>query len=100
MIKVKVNYEDDYIKYFKITGHSGYDVKGKDIVCSSVSSIVISSINLCLSFDKDSINYIDKDGLIEVHVNKTDDVINKVLINMIDMLKELESNYRENIKFI
>ena len=45
MIKVKV--EKDKAKYKKITitGHALYDDYGKDIVCASVSSIVITTVN-------------------------------------------------------
>lgn len=31
---------------FKVTGHAGYDVKGRDIVCASVSSAVMLTANL------------------------------------------------------
>ena len=46
---IKVNIKNNIII---ITGHAGYDDFGKDIVCASVSSIVITSINLCLRFNK------------------------------------------------
>lgn len=100
MIKIKINYNNDFIKEFKVTGHANYDDYGKDIVCASVSSIVITSINLALSIDKNCITYTDKEGLIKVSVLKEDEIINKIFINMIDMLKELEKDYSKNIKFI
>ena len=36
MIKINVNYDDNYVSKFKVSGHAGYDVSGKDIVCASV----------------------------------------------------------------
>lgn len=39
-------------RQFKIAGHAEFDVIGKDIVCSAVSSIVQTSINIayCMGF--------------------------------------------------
>ena len=100
MIKIKVEYDEKYVKSIRITGHANYDVKGKDIVCASVSTLAISSVNLCISFDNKAIEYVDKEGQLLISVLKKDDVINKVLLNMIDMLEELEKDYSKNIKFI
>ena len=52
MIKVLV--KKDLIE---ITGHSNYDIVGKDIVCSAVSSIVTTTINGIISIDSKAINY-------------------------------------------
>ena len=53
MIKVKVLKENDFYKEIIITGHANYDSYGKDIVCSSVSSIVVTTVNAIISLDKD-----------------------------------------------
>ncbi len=100
MIKIKVDYEDGFINNFKITGHANFACYGKDIVCASVSSIVITSVNLAITFDSDSVDYNEKEGFIDVKVMKKDETINKVFQNMINMLKELEEQYSKNIKFI
>lgn len=81
-----------------VTGHANYDDYGKDIVCASVSSIAISSINLAIRIDKTSINVVNNDGLLDVKILKHDEIINKVFINMVEMLKELEESYSKNIK--
>ena len=44
---IKVIYNEGY-KNLKITGHAGYADKGKDIVCASASSIILSSINIAI----------------------------------------------------
>ncbi len=98
MIKVKIDYKDNFINGFKISGHANYDSYGKDIVCASVSSIVITSINMALKLDETSVKAVDRSGLIEATILKQDEIINKVFINMIDMLKELEKDYKKNIK--
>lgn len=100
MIKVKVDYNGNYIKKIKVTGHAGYDDYGKDIVCASVSSIVITSINLIFRIDDESIEVIQKDGLVNLEVLKEEKKVNEVLLNMVDMLKELSKDYCKNVKII
>lgn len=100
MIKVKIESKDNFIENFTISGHAEYEEYGKDIVCASVSSIAISSINLAIRIDKTSINVVNKDGLLDVKVLKHDEIINKIFINMVEMLKELEKNYSKNIKIL
>lgn len=100
MIKIKVNYSNDYVNKVKITGHAGYAEHGKDIVCASVSSIAITSANLILKVDDKKVNVTQKEGLIEIDVLKKDETINMILLNMIDMLEELSNDYKENVKII
>ena len=83
-----------------IAGHALYDDYGKDIVCASVSSIVITSINLCLRFDKDSIKYKKKTDKLAIEVLSNDKNISLTIENMIMMLEELASTYKKNIKII
>lgn len=100
MIKINVNYDEDYVSKFKVSGHSGYDVSGRDIVCASASSIVISSINLALRLNEKSVVVTQKEGLIDTKILVHDKVINEVFLNMISMLEELQKSYKNNIKFI
>ncbi len=100
MIKIKINYDGDFITDFKVTGHANYDDYGKDIVCASVSSIVITSVNMALTIDENSVKAVDKEGLVDAVILKKDDTINKVFTNMVNMLKELEKNYKNNVKII
>ena len=57
MIKISIN--DDEIT---IKGHSGYKEEGSDIVCASVSSISITTVNALLSIDEDCISYEENDA--------------------------------------
>ena len=99
MIKVKVLKENDFYKEIIITGHANYDSYGKDIVCSSVSSIVVTTINAIISLDKDAINYDDNTG-VKIKVLKEDEVTNKLLENMLNLLHELQKDYEKTIKFL
>ena len=89
MIKVKVLKENNFYKEITITGHANYDTYGKDIVCSSVSSIVITTVNAIISTNG-----------VKIKVLKEDEVTNKLLDNMINLLYELQKDYEKTIKFL
>lgn len=81
-----------------IKGHADYDEHGRDIVCASVSSIVTTSINSILMLHKGTIGYESKEGLVKIDILKKEEITQKLLENMINMLSELEDNYPKNIK--
>ena len=98
MIKVKVTKDSDMIKSVSILGHAMYADFGKDIVCSAASSIVTTTINGILSFDKEGLSYeVSKDGLVIQNI-KTDNITQTLLNNMISLLKELEKDYPTNVE--
>ena len=98
MIKVKVTKDSDMIKSVSILGHAMYADFGKDIVCSAASSIVTTTINGILSFDKERLSYeVSKDGLVIKNI-KTDNITQTLLNNMISLLKELEKDYPTNVE--
>jgi len=97
MIKVKINRDNDKIVSVYITGHSNYDEYGKDIVCSAVSSIAITTVNAIIKIDKECIDFIQSDDL-NIKIMKHTEVTDTLIQNMIDLLNELESQYKENIK--
>ena len=94
MIKVSVNEKE-----IKIGGHALYNDFGKDIVCAAVSSIVITTINACLMFDDKAISYTEDNPLV-IKVLSCDEVIKKLIDNMLMMLKELARDYPKNVKFL
>ena len=100
MIKVNIKTVNDKIESIKISGHAMYDVHGKDIVCASVSSIAITSINLALKLNDKSLDVVQKEGLIDAKVLVNDEIINTVLLNMKDMLEELSKDYERYVKII
>lgn len=98
MIKVKVETKDSKFIKISILGHAMYDDYGKDIVCSAASSIATTSINGILTLNKDSLSYqVTKEGLIIDNID-TLEVTQKLLGNMVNLLKELESQYPTNIE--
>ena len=98
MISVKVDYNDQKISRFVVSGHAMYETYGKDIVCSAVSSCVITTVNAILEIAPDSI-LVEQAKEIVIEVQKMDTIVLKLLQNMLDMLKSLENQYPKNIKF-
>lgn len=95
---IKVDLTKD--KLITISGHSGYEERGKDIVCASVSSIVITTINGIIEIDNDAIDYSDLDNKIIIRIIKDNDIVNKLINNMILLLESLEKDYTDYIKII
>ena len=79
-----------------ISGHANYDNYGNDIVCSSVSSIVYTTINGILNINSSSLHVTDEDTL-TIEVLSSDLVTNKLIENMMLLLSEVESKYPKNI---
>lgn len=93
MIRVKVSPKNITVK-----GHAMFDDYGRDIVCSSVSSIVTTSVNAILSFNKDAIRYTVSEGLVNIDILECDETTNKLIENMIRVLSDLSEDYPKNIK--
>lgn len=92
MIKVVVKKDE-----ITISGHAGYDEAGKDIVCAAVSATVITSVNGILSLCDNSLLVKESDGYVNIKVLKHNDVVDKLLSNMINLLTELKNDYKDNI---
>lgn len=92
MIKISIKEKQIIIK-----GHANYDELGKDIVCASVSSMVITTVNAILRIDSDAIKYSDDNG-VTIDIIKDDEITNKLINNLIDLLEELENQYPKYIE--
>ncbi len=98
MITVEIKKENSKYKKVTILGHAMYDDYGKDIVCSACSSIVTTTVNGVLALNNDSISYlVSKKGMC-IDINSFDRNTQLLVNNMINLLKELERNYPENIE--
>lgn len=98
MIKVKIVKENSSYKKISILGHAMYDDYGKDIVCSAASSIATTTINGILTLDEGSLSYqVNKEGLIIENISP-DDITQKLLGNMVNLLEQLEEQYPTNIE--
>ena len=81
----------------EISGHANYDEFGKDIVCASVSSVIMTTVNSIMNIDNSSISYMDDGDKIIIEKLNDNDIVDKLLNTMILILKDLEEQYKENI---
>ncbi len=96
MIKVRIKKNNELIESINLKGHAMYDDYGKDIVCASFSTMVITTINAILEIDKDAISYTDSNNMSIINIKK-DNITNSLLKNLVNMIYELKSNYDKNI---
>ena len=96
MIKVRISKKDNVIQSIHCKGHAMYDDYGKDIVCASFSTMIITTINAILTFDQNAISYTDNNGLKIINIKK-DNITNNLLNNLVNMIYELRDNYNKNI---
>lgn len=85
-------------KSIVIKGHAEFEEYGKDIVCSSVSSIVTTTVNAILTLNNKTIKYKVGEGLVKIDLTSKDETTQKLLGNMLRMLEELSNDYPKNIK--
>ena len=97
MIKVKYQISDNIVKNIEIKGHAKHGDFGQDIVCASVSTVAITSVNAIISLDVDAITYEEKDGYLKITKTNDNESANKILNNLINMLTELAEDYPKNI---
>ena len=98
MINIHILKKDDFVSKITIKGHSMYAESGSDNVCSSISSIAITTVNGCIRIDENSIIYNESDGFLEIEIKKNNEVIRILIENMISLFTELEGKYPKNIK--
>ena len=93
MIKVEVT--NNRISFL---GHANHNDYGKDIVCAAVSATLITTVEAISKFDLETITVVENTDKTQIIVNKRDNITNKLITNMLDLLKELEKKYPKNIK--
>ena len=91
--------KDEFNYQIEIKGHSGYDTIGKDIVCSSVSTSFILTVNLLEKLGyKFSFESEEEIPMMKLKLNEYDKVCETILDNMIDCLKDVEKQYHKFLK--
>lgn len=82
-----------------ISGHANYS-DGNDIVCASVSSIMYTTVNAIMSFNKDTIIYEDDNSVVSIKIKSKDEITSKLIENMLNLFESLANDYPKNIKII
>lgn len=83
-------------KNISFKGHANY-TEENDIVCASVSSIMYTTVNALLRYDENCIKYEDN-NTVNITINKNDEIIDMLIINMMSLLNELSEQYPKNIR--
>jgi len=97
MISVVIKKNNSMITSLKVSGHAGYDDKGKDIVCAGVSSIVIGGFN-ALAKKSTKVKFLVNDNVSEVKIKDESSEVQVVLETMIIQLKTIHESYSNYIE--
>jgi uncharacterized protein YsxB (DUF464 family) len=87
-------------KFIKISGHANFSVKGKDIVCAGISSIVEGSYGFFKNNYNELILLEKKDAKVTFIPLKFDPGVNLCLEMMIYQLSNLEHFYPNYLKIL
>ena len=89
----------DGYKGFTCTGHAEYAASGKDIVCASISVLVINTLNAIEQLAKEKMEVTAQDGVIECRFpNSVNDKTTLLMDTMLLGLKDIEKNYGKQNK--
>lgn|SRR5690554_5220364 len=98
MINYQFSYENDEIKEIIIKGHALFSNYGNDIVCASVSTMIILTVNAITKLDgKDNIKKEIKDGFFNLTVLNNNKTIKGLLENLLYSLNDLSEQYPNHL---
>lgn len=98
MIKFVVTTGQNFIK-ISVTGHAGQSVFNKDIVCSSVSTLLVTNSNLLYELDdKNNFSLDISDGKYLLVISKVTNNNQIISNNIIYYLRDLTKQYPKFIK--
>lgn len=93
------NYQNNQINSFKIIGHADYAEYGYDIVCSGITTAVFTSLGLIRRYlNENEFDYQELDGTIYLKLLNTNQIVNDIIENLIEVLKNIERQYPKNLK--
>ena len=99
MLTYQVKKNLDSITTIKVNGHALFARYGNDIVCASVSTAIIVTLNAIESLGlKDKIDFELKEGKFNLRVVCQDNDINALLKNLEFTLNDLRIQYPKNLK--
>ena len=82
MTNITIYKQDDIFTGFKVSGHSGYEDRGKDIVCAGISALTIN----------------EEDGLIDFKFEEKPSKESQVLLDsLVFGLENISKDYKEFI---
>ena len=103
MIKIVIyKAQDGEITGFKVTGHSGYGTRGKDIVCSAVSALAQTALLGLLKVAEVDTAYKIDEGYLKCSLNNKETDKKRIMCDAIfgTMYEGLKSIKESYIKYI
>jgi uncharacterized protein len=100
MIQVKFTTNSDklFVK-LHVSGHSGYEEIGKDIVCSGVTTAVYTTIGLIEKLSKGFlVDTNEEKAVIQLTLVKPDDLTQTIMQNVYDILSSIAFDYPKHVK--
>lgn len=86
---------------FEISGHAGYDEKGRDIVCASVSSAVQFAVNLLAEFGCEPLAEVLDSGAVRCKAGASEEnasrVMNQLMLHFEAVLEEFPKTIKITI---
>ena len=99
MTTVNVWLVDKTTKRISVSGHSGYDVQGKDIVCSAVSTAMMLAVNVINDVCPEYIfNTDEKEVTMDLEIINQNSVTEIVMKNLYLTLDEISRQYPKYLK--
>lgn len=88
-------YPDKSYRGFSVSGHAGYETAGKDIICASVSALVINTVNAVDALTENvCVCEQELSGNIKFKFSSDSDEQGQLLIRALDMgLSNIEKEY-------
>ena len=100
MTNITIYKQDDIFTGFMVSGHTGYEDAGKDIVCAGISALTINFINSVEEFmdDRFVVNTNEEDGMIDFKFEENPSKESQVLLDsLVFGLENLAKDYKEFI---
>ncbi len=101
MIRIECRKNGGKIEYLSVKGHAEFAQKGKDIVCSAVSAVLIGGINALENPKAFYLKVDEKEG--EILIEKKEEVQTHdyiVLQTILIQLKSIEEVAKQNVEII
>jgi uncharacterized protein YsxB (DUF464 family) len=96
ILEINRDKSDNY-KTVEVRGHSGYGERGRDIVCSAISAVVITSVNfLKLNYGENFEIFMEKDKVI-INCKRSNHESQLCIKFMIFQLTSLAKKFPKNI---
>jgi uncharacterized protein YsxB (DUF464 family) len=94
-------YSDKNLIGFDVSGHANYSIPGRDIVCASISTLTINTINSIYRLSQSELEYCNDDEHTKYTILDVCDTPAEVLIKAAQIgYKSITDQYPDNVSYI